>query len=171
MKNTINILAISLITSFLVVTQANADLVTENFGVEVIFGPGTGETGTIIVEYNSDDLDMNGDGELLENQIELNLNLFSQAFVNEDDIDFDFFPVVDILDGTIEYIDYIISESIFAGNPRPIDDLRIASISGGVVENGVWQVETEGVPVPEPTTFILMALGLVGLGYMRKKAA
>ncbi len=171
MKNTINILAISLITSFLVVTQANADLVTDNFGVVVISGPGTGVTGTIDVGYNTDDLSGTGNEDLQQNQIQVSLNLFLQTFDNTDDIQYTDFPVVSFFDGTIEFIDYIISESNFWPVTTPIDDLRIASIFGGVVENDVWQVETEGVPVPEPTTFILMALGLVGLGYMRKKAA
>ena len=141
---------------------AQAAPITESLGVEVLFGPGAGETGTIDVSY--DDLDITGVGdEFLDSGLfTLEMMLFGQTFTEVNDVGFPILPELGFFDGVIVYIDYVISEDDLF-NPTPIDDPRIETILGFDVGSGVWLAETLGpLAVPAPATPALLLAGLMG---------
>jgi hypothetical protein len=139
---------------------ASAALITESLGVEIVFGPATGETGTIDVSYDTDDITGVGDEILGASDFSLELMLFGQTFTEANDLDFPGFPELSFADGVIVFIDYIISETDLF-NPTPIDDPRIDGIAGGEVSGGAWLASTFA-GVPEPTTPALLLVGLLG---------
>jgi len=144
--------------------QVNAALITEEFDVEVVSGPGTGTFGTILVEYEETLITGVGSEFLSDPDFAVVLDLFGQIFTNSDDIDYPGLPGLEFEDGDIVIIDYIISEFGFF-NPVPIDDPAIGEIFGGDVFGGTWFVSTEGATaIPEPSlTFFLMSLMLISL--------
>ena len=139
MKNSISRATAGIIAllALIVWTPAHAAPITESLGVEIVFGPATGETGTIDVSY--DDLDISGVGNetLDSSQFTLEMMLFGQTFTEANDVDFPGFPELSFIDGTIVFIDYIINENALS-NPTAIDDPRIAGILGGDVIDDVW---------------------------------
>lgn len=141
--------------------SANAAPITESLGVEIVFGPGAGETGTIDVTY--DDLDISGTGdEFLDSSLfTLEMMLFGQTFTALNDVGYPVLPELGFFDGVIVYIDYVISESDLF-NPTPIDDPRIEAILGFDVDAGVWLADTLGpLAVPIPATPALFLAGFM----------
>jgi hypothetical protein len=139
---------------------ASAAPVTESLGVEIVFGPATGETGTIAVFYDTDDITGSGLESLGSSDFSLELMLFGQTFTEANDVDFPGFPELGFADGVIVFIDYIISETDLF-NPTAIDDPRIDGIAGGEVSGGAWLASTFA-GVPEPATPALLLVGLLG---------
>lgn len=127
---------------------ARAAPITETLAVEVVFGPGAGERGTMNVTYDSEAITGTGDEVLSAVEFQLVMTLFGQTFTGEDDVDFPGFPELRFSDGTIAFIDFIIDEAGTV-NPTPIDDPRIGRISAWDLVDGVWTASTTE-PEAEP---------------------
>ena len=138
-------------------TPVHAVPITESLGVEIVFGPATGETGTIDVSYDDGDIGGTGNETLDSSQFTLELMLFGQTFTGANDVDFPGFPELSFTDGVIVFIDYIINENDLS-NPTAINDPSIVGIFGGEVVNGVWLAATQGVPVPATPALFLAGL-------------
>ncbi len=150
-------------------SPAQAAIVTEFLSVEVISGPGLGETGAIDVTYDNTDL-ITGDELLPQTSFSLSLTIFGQTFINSDDVSFPGWPKVKFIEGSIEFIDFHISERSFFDNPTAIIDPRIGKIRGGFVVGGTWGVDTLS-PVPVPAAAWLFGSALLGLGAVKRRKA
>ncbi len=167
MKNISKLILSAVCSVFLLTSPAHATVVTDNFAVEVVFGPETGTTGTIEVTYDND-LVVFGDETLDPSDgISVSLDLFGQIFTGGNDVDTPDFPKIDFFAFGIDFIDFWISE-LDLYNPTDIDIPGVYEIFGGDVINGVWQVSTE-LSAPEPATALLIGFGLFGVGLRRRR--
>ncbi|MEM6485769.1 MAG: hypothetical protein AAF662_12400 [Pseudomonadota bacterium] len=138
-----------------------------SFGVLVEDGPGTGETGDLMLGYD-DDLITGIDFEtLFGGEFELSLTLFGQTFTDGDEADIDIgFPALSFFFGEISFLSFSVFESSFV-NPVAIIDPRVDAIFGGDIVDGTYFVSTDGPDpvdppsVPAPATLLLILSGLL----------
>ncbi len=157
--------------ALLTVTQVNAALITKSLDALVAEGVAVGTFGTVTVVYDDALLTAGSETRLESNDFSITLDLFSQIFVNSDDVDFDIgYPEITFDGFKLISIDLRIFETALVGNPTAIDDVRIGSImkidSDDILHGDLadtWRVVTTGavVPqIPEPNVVITFALAL-----------
>ncbi|HXH61542.1 MAG TPA: PEP-CTERM sorting domain-containing protein [Fimbriimonadaceae bacterium] len=136
-----------------------------------------GETGSGSLTY--DDAFLTGIGsENIDTDnglLDITFTIFGQTFVASDDVDFGFDvgASVDFAGGIPEFLHYIVEEAVLGpNNPTEIVDPRVVGIDfGSLTETspGVFSVDILVREVPEPSTGVLLALGLVGLSTKRRR--
>jgi len=163
MKTLISILCSLLITT---TTQTHATLINNTIDVSVVNGVGTGTTGVLLLEYDSDDINESGMTVLNHNFFNMTLDLFGQLFTESNDIDYPGYPQIMFRSGLLTFVDFIIGENqCFGRNYTEIIDHRIGGISGGNViqnqRNLIWEVTTDkSSSIPEPNILFLLFIGL-----------
>jgi hypothetical protein len=153
-----------------------AATVTYDLFVEVLSGPFTGTTGSGSFSYDDSTLTNIGEETLTtavgDGGLTLELTVFGQTFIHSDDIDFSSYPRLVLIDGVIQYLDFIVSED--GMNPRDIlqpgiEDLGIYDLSlVGNVFHAELHVNRHAVPIP--AAIWLFGSGVLGmLGLSRRK--
>ena len=91
---------------------------------------------------------------------------------NTMDINFldDTFPLLVFQDGVLQIFDYVLVLGI---NGAPFDlgfgGLNFSAFLDNSTITGVWDAESFTTSVPEPGTFALFGIGLVGIGLVRRR--
>lgn len=104
--------------------------------------------------------------------------VLGQTFTAADDVDYPFLPVVTLVDGTPDHVDFWVVDSDYYhppiwANPTPIAEPNVKSIQ--VVDYflpddlGNFTTTMRIEVVPEPTTFSLLTLGSLPLVMTRRR--
>ncbi|MGE0383374.1 MAG: PEP-CTERM sorting domain-containing protein [Gammaproteobacteria bacterium] len=155
-------------------SAAHAVPIDWSFSATVASGPYAGTVGTGLFSYDTDDI--TGVGlEALDPTLGLTISfeIFGQSFTESDDIDFDDFPLLSLLDGFPIDLDFLIVD----GAPTDILEPGVVAISiegelvPGTSVRFLAPVVILALGIPEPAAAALLGLGLLGLRTRRPQRA
>lgn len=142
-----------------------AVIVTNDFSAIVDFGPFAGEVATGTFSYD-DDLIVNGDEILTPFEgLTLELTFLGQTYTEIDDVEFDFFPVLEFFEGSPIFLDYLVIDGFPTDILNPdIVALSIEDVLFPVGENNFVTSLDVLTSVNEPNSIInLLLLGGLGI--------
>ena len=148
------IAALALMTTGL----AHALPMSETFDVEIFSGPEMGQTGTLDIDYDGDDVTGTGSEELAFDLFDMSLMILGQTLTEVDDIGFSATPRLGFLNGVIDSLDFV----------AEIPSLSIL-ISGFFIGDGIYRMESRAA-APVPGTALLALLGLALIARTRRRA-
>lgn len=137
---------------------------------EATFSP---ETGSGSFAYDLDKITGIGtewlgttDGRLLSFRFEL----FGQTFTETDDVEYPFFPLVRLQNGTPDYLNFFVSDRDVRNTTLIIDGMfSTLSLEGNLVPNGQGGYTVGMTLVPEPSSFALLGIGVGALLVARSR--
>lgn len=96
------------------------------------------------------------DGRLLSFRFEL----FGQTFAETDDVEYPFFPLVRLQNGTPDYLNFFVSDRDVRNTTLIIDGMfSTLKLEGNLLSNGQGGYTVGMTLVPEPASFALLGIG------------
>lgn len=154
---------------------AHAAIVSFPFVAPVTAGPFAGEVGTGVIRFDDT---FSGTLSPANGAVEVDFSVLGQSFDETNDQGFPDFPELTVLDGVPIAIDVLLVQGS-AGVAFDDDRIALIALQGALVPGTVAgslrapidiEIADPGV-VPEPATFGLASLALLGLGWRRRRAA
>lgn len=155
---------------------AGAATVSFSFVAPVTTGPFAGEVGTGEIRFDDT---FSGTLTRAVGAVEIDFSFLGQSFDETQDAGFPFFPVLTVADGVPVAIDFVLVQGA-AGVDFSDDRIALIALQGALFPGDVdaplsalidIELRDPGGVIPEPGTFALASLALLGLGWRRRLAA
>lgn len=153
---------------------ASAATVSFSFAAPVTAGPFSGEVGTGVIRFDDS---FSGTLSPTRGAVEIDFSFRGQSFDETHDEGFPDFPELEVLDGVPIAIDFLLVQGAsgvdFADDTIGLIALQGALLpigAGGSLEAPIDIGPRDPGVVPEPATFGLAGLALLGLGWRRRGA-
>ncbi|TWU06980.1 hypothetical protein CA54_53840 [Symmachiella macrocystis] len=156
--------------------QVQAEIITTSFTGTVINPlPYAGTTG--IGTFSYDDAGLTGIGPEIvaaPSGLMIDFTIFGQTFTQLDDIQYNAFPQLTLLEGVPDYLDFVIDEI-----STPIDEPNVLAIrvQSDLTPDGLggYTADVNLVITPEPSTYAgllgIIGVSLLAYGWRRRKQA
>lgn len=158
----------------LTLLPAQAAIVSFPFVAPVTAGPFAGEVGSGVIRFDDT---FSGTLSPAVGAVEVDFSWLGQSFDETNDLGFPDFPELTVLDGVPVAIDFLLVQGS-AGVDFDDDRIALIALQGVLLPDGAAgslrapidiEIGDPGV-VPEPATFGLASLALLGLGWRRRPA-